>query len=63
MKRVQQQALVLVIALSVTGALYAQQKNPKYEFGINLGFTVYQGDLTPERLGSFKTQKLSLIHI
>ena len=60
MKRVQQQALVLVIALSVTGALSAQQNYPKYEFGINLGFTVYQGDLTPERLGSFKTQKLAL---
>lgn len=60
MKRVQQQALVLVIALSVTRVLSAQQNVPKYEFGINLGFTVYQGDLTPERLGSFKTQKSAL---
>jgi hypothetical protein len=38
----------------------AQLDNPKYEFGINLGFLVYQGDLTPQQIGSFKTQKFSV---
>jgi hypothetical protein len=39
---------------------YTQEINPKYEFGINIGFLVYQGDLTPEKLGSFRTQKISM---
>jgi Domain of unknown function (DUF6089) len=38
----------------------AQTDLPKYEFGVNIGFLVYQGDLTPEQFGSFKTQKISL---
>jgi hypothetical protein len=38
----------------------AQDINPKYEFGINIGFLVYQGDLTPRKLGSFETQKISV---
>jgi hypothetical protein len=60
MKRVQQQALAMIIACCMTLALSAQQNVPTYEFGINLGFTLYQGDLTPEPLGSFKTQKLAV---
>jgi Domain of unknown function (DUF6089) len=48
------------IALFAMSSAYAQQNNYKYEFGINLGFLVYQGDLTPRRLGSFETQKFSV---
>jgi len=33
--------------------------NPKYEFGVSAGFLVYQGDLTPRRLGAFEIQKFS----
>ena len=53
-------ALIASIAICISGTGYAQSDNPKYEFGINIGFLVYQGDLTPEKLGSFRTQKLSL---
>lgn len=38
----------------------SQNNNPKYEFGVNFGFLVYQGDLIPRRFGSFETQKFSL---
>ncbi len=59
MKRVTPQPFLLAIALLVCATLPAQN-NPKYEFGISLGFTLYQGDLTPEPLGSFKTQKVAI---
>lgn len=52
-------ALIATTALCIGMSTYAQTDKPKYEFGANLGFLVYQGDLTPEQLGSFKTQKLS----
>ena len=60
MKRTKKQAIVIAIAAFCTGTAYSQADNPKYEFGVNLGFLVYQGDLTPEKLGSFKTKKLSM---
>jgi len=59
MKRVIPPVLLVALALPFSATLFAQN-NPKYEFGINLGFTVYQGDLTPQQLGSFRTQKLAL---
>lgn len=59
MKRTSNPAVIIVLFLIVNNSLRAQQY-PKYEFGINLGFTVYQGDLTPQQLGSFKTQQLAL---
>ncbi|MBL7733189.1 MAG: hypothetical protein JNM88_18625 [Chitinophagaceae bacterium] len=49
----------VVITTGFFATVSAQQSNPKYEFGFNLGFLVYQGDLTPNRFGSFKTQKFS----
>ena len=36
---------------------YAQPDFSKYEVGINAGSFIYQGDLTPSALGSFKTWK------
>lgn len=53
-------ALIATTALCIGISTYAQTDKPKYEFGLNLGFLLYQGDLTPEKLGSFKTQKLTL---
>lgn len=42
-------------------AFYQQAQSqinvPKYEFGLHLNTFIYQGDLTPERLGSFKTTR------
>ena len=35
--------------------LHAQQVASKYGFGINAGSFIYQGDLTPSLVGSFKT--------
>lgn len=61
MKRIMyQKALTAALLLCISVYSPAQQNNPKYEFGLNLGFLVYQGDLTPKRLGSFETQKLAL---
>ncbi len=53
-------ALIANLAICTKAAAQLQADNPKYEFGINLGFLVYQGDLTPRRLGSFETQKFSV---
>ena len=51
-------ALMLILAFFFMFKSYSQDS--KYEFGVNLGFAMYQGDLTPERLGSFKTQKFAV---
>jgi Domain of unknown function (DUF6089) len=53
-------ASIAAMALFVSTGIIAQNTKPKYEFGVNLGFLVYQGDLTPKRLGSFETQKFSI---
>jgi len=53
-------ALVAAVLFVATGMTCAQNNVPKYEFGLNLGFNVYQGDLTPRRLGAFETQKFSV---
>lgn len=60
MKRILINMAVSACLLLNAATATAQNNNPKYEFGINLGFTVYQGDLTPKRFGSFETQKFSL---
>jgi len=53
-------AFIANLGICTKAAAQLQADNPKYEFGINLGFLVYQGDLTPRRLGSFETQKFSV---
>jgi opacity protein-like surface antigen len=60
MKRTAKQSALIAFILLQTAGIKAQPDYPKYEFGINLGFLVYQGDLTPRRWGSFETQKFSL---
>ncbi len=60
MKRIStKKILAACIIFSISMRAHTQTIHPKYEFGINIGFLVYQGDLTPERLGSFRTQKLA----
>jgi len=38
----------------------AQEKTSYYEFGLNAGRMVYQGDLTPSAFGSYATSRLSM---
>lgn len=48
--------------LSSTSFLFSQQtKSSKYEVGIAVGGFIYQGDLAPSRLGSWKTIRPGLI--
>jgi uncharacterized protein DUF6089 len=43
----------MIIGIHLSSA--AQGNVPKYQFGLSAGVFVYQGDLTPEPLGSYKT--------
>jgi hypothetical protein len=55
-------AAVLLFGNSVY--LHAQLNLSKYEVGLSGGVFVYQGDLTPEKLGAYKTLKPQLaLHI
>jgi len=38
----------------------AQESKSSYEIGLNAGRMIYQGDLTPSALGSYKTSRLSV---
>lgn len=51
-------AIVAIIMLCFFTKTYSQEH--KFEYGLNLGAVVYQGDLTPEKFGSFKTQKFAV---
>jgi hypothetical protein len=46
--------LALVFFFS-SSSIYGQITTPKWELGINASAFIYQGDLTPSKLGSFKT--------
>lgn len=48
---------VLIIICAFCYPAKSQTNFPKYEFGLHLNTFIYQGDLTPERLGSFKTMR------
>ena len=50
-------ALTVLIILITSSFLHAQIDLSKYEVGLSGGVFVYQGDLTPQRLGSYKTLK------
>ncbi|HEY0433923.1 MAG TPA: DUF6089 family protein, partial [Chitinophagaceae bacterium] len=45
----------LVVAAMFCAVVNAQWSAPKYQVGVGIGVFVYQGDLTPERLGSYRT--------
>jgi hypothetical protein len=59
--------LIPVVFVMIIPELRAQKKSTGLELGAGLGLFVYQGDLTPQRLGSFRTMKpgivLSAAHI
>jgi hypothetical protein len=46
---------VLMILMQIYFTSDAQTNIPKFQFGIGAGTFVYQGDLTPSALGSYKT--------
>ena len=46
---------VLMLLYSCSPALHSQTFNPKFQFGVGAGTLIYQGDLTPSALGSYKT--------
>ena len=55
-------AAVLILGNSIY--VYSQVNLSKYELGLSAGVFVYQGDLTPEKLGAYKTMKPQLaLHI
>ena len=52
-----------LVAVFISGNIYflnAQIDLSKYEVGLSAGVFVYQGDLTPQALGSYKTMKPQL---
>ena len=55
MKMALKKILCLAIAYGCSLVLNAQTTASKYDFGINAGTFIYQGDLTPSAIGSFKT--------
>ena len=48
---------VLLLMYGYSPALQSQTNNPKFQFGVGAGTFIYQGDLTPSSLGSYKTLK------
>ena len=60
MKAIIRKAITLVLPGSGFLTLHAQTFSSKYEIGISAGVFVYQGDLTPEKLGSYRTMKPGL---
>jgi Domain of unknown function (DUF6089) len=46
---------VIVILARINFTTEAQSNIPKFQFGISAGAFIYQGDLTPSALGSYKT--------
>lgn len=57
-------AAVAVIVFGNSLYVFPQSGLSKYEVGLSGGVLVYQGDLTPERLGAYKTMKPQLaLHI
>jgi Domain of unknown function (DUF6089) len=50
-------AAVAVLVLGNTLYVFSQIDLSKYEVGLSGGVLVYQGDLTPEQLGAYKTMK------
>jgi len=56
MKVISRKAIVFtLIAFSVYSSLHAQINVPKHEIGFGAGIFVYQGDVTPEAAGAFKS--------
>lgn len=50
-------AFFIVFALANENYVNGQLMVPRFEIGAGIGSTIYQGDLTPNPLGSYKTMK------
>lgn len=50
-------AAAVILFLSSPSFVHAQIDLSKYEVGLSGGLMVYQGDLTPEKIGAYKTMK------
>jgi len=60
MKNIFSGAAILCLAVSGT-ASYAQLSNvPRFQLGVSAGAFIYQGDLTPSDIGSYRTAKPAL---
>ncbi len=58
MNSVSKGAIVLFILSGLCNlSLHSQAFNPKIQFGVGAGTFIYQGDLTPSALGSYRTIK------
>src|SRR4028119_118393 len=53
--RLCKKAIAVCIMLSGVYTVYGQKSMNNLELGFNLGTYIYQGDLTPAALGSYKT--------
>lgn len=54
-------ACLLFSAILFPTSSFSQYTNvPKYQFGVGAGFLVYQGDLTPEQVGAYRSPRLSV---
>ena len=51
--------VIMPFSLMFSVSVASAQDDPFYEFGLNLGRMVYQGDLTPSPIGSFSTSRTS----
>jgi hypothetical protein len=47
--------VILLLVCSYFSPAHAQLNVPKHEIGFGVGMFVYQGDVTPEKMGAFKT--------
>src|SRR5882724_11496738 len=58
MKNLLSRSIVIgILQLGIVLSSYSQPGTTKFEFGGNIGFLIYQGDLAPSRFGSYKTKK------
>ncbi len=52
--------MTFILMYNFFQSAHTQDLNRRYEFGLAAGISVYQGDLTPHRLGSFETMRLAI---
>ncbi|HEX7844428.1 MAG TPA: DUF6089 family protein [Chitinophagaceae bacterium] len=55
-----QKIFIVLVAMACGFTASAQSNVAKYEIGISLSSFLYQGDLTPEKLGASKTMRLGV---
>ena len=53
-------AVTFILIYNFFQSTHAQDLNRPYEFGFAAGISVYQGDLTPNPLGSFETMQFAI---